>query len=166
MKSLPSHSRDLRSGSTNDGAGRGRGHPTSELHSGEEGAILILALAYLVLISIVVAALTTWVSNDLNNSSKFSSANSITAAASGMTDLAIQYVRYNPLITNSQMVAPATSPLVACWGGTSITAIPVIDGEQVAVWCTTVWTPLVATTRTVTFYACPISVVQRQVIPC
>lgn len=158
MKSLPSHSRDLRSGSSNDGAGRRRGLPTSELRSSEEGAILILALAYLVLISIVVAALTTWVSNDLNNSSKFSSANSITAAASGMTDLAIQYVRYNPLISNDQAVAPATSQLVACWGGTSLKLIPVIDGEQVAVWCTTSWTPLVATTRTVTFYACPISI--------
>jgi hypothetical protein len=135
-----------------------RDRPTSNRQSGEEGAILILALAYLLAISLVVAVLTTWVSNDLDNSSKFSTANSLTAAASGMTDLAIQYVRYNPLITNNQPIAPATSPLVACWGGTSITAIPVIDGQQVAVWCTTQWTPLVATTRTVTFYACPISV--------
>lgn len=135
-----------------------RGQSTSVARSGDEGAILILALAYLLAISLVVAMLTTWVSNDLNNSSKFSTANSLTTAASSMTNLAIQYVRYNPLITNNQPIAPATSPLVACWGGTAIKLIPVIDGEQVAVWCTTEWTPLVATTRTVTFYACPISV--------
>ena len=118
----------------------------------------MLALAYLVVISLVVAMLSTWVSNDLNNSTKFSSSNALTVAASGMTDMAIQYVRYNPIISNSQAVAPAVSPLVACWGGTNISEIPAIDGDQVAVWCTTEWNPLVAQTRTVTFYACPISV--------
>ncbi len=92
-----------------------RGQSTSVARSGDEGAILILALAYLLAISLVVAMLTTWVSNDLNNSSKFSTANSLTTAASSMTNLAIQYVRYNPLITNNQPIAPATSPLVACW---------------------------------------------------
>jgi len=74
-----------------------------------------------------------------------------------MTDMAIQYIRYNPEISSSQTVG-IPSPLKACWGGTSITAIPAIDGNQVAVWCSTVWNPLVAQTRTVTFYACPISV--------
>ncbi len=66
----------------------------------------------------------------------------MTVAASGMTDLAIQYVRYNPLISNSTTVELPT-PFVPCWGGTSVTAIQAIDGDQVAVWCSTVWNPLV-----------------------
>lgn len=122
----------------------------------EDGAILILALVYLIVVSVVVAFLATWASNDLNNSAAFTSANSLTVAASGMTDQAIQYVRYNPQISNSQTVDIA-SPLIPCWGGTSTASIPVIDGDQVAVWCSTVWNPLVAATRTVTFYACPIT---------
>ena len=74
-----------------------------------------------------------------------------------MTDLAIQYIRYNPLISDSTTVQVPT-PFQACWGGTSVTAIQAIDGDQVAVWCSTVWNPLVAQTRTVTFDACPITV--------
>ena len=99
-------------------AGRRHGHARSD-RSDEEGAILILALAYLVLVGLVVALLSTWVSNNLNNSSNFTEANSMTVAASGMTDLAIQYVRYNPLISNSTTVELPT-PFVPCWGGTSV----------------------------------------------
>jgi hypothetical protein len=163
MKDFSPNSNAVRPGISSDGARRRTTRTSKGRASGEEGAILMLALAYLVVIGLVVALLSTWVSNDLNNSSKFSSANSLTVAASGMTDLAIQYVRYTPLITNNQLTGSLNptenaSPLVACWGGTSITAIPAIDGFQVAVWCSTVWQPLVAQTRTVTFYACPISV--------
>jgi hypothetical protein len=119
-----------------------------------------LALAYLVLVGLVVAMLSTWASNNLNNSANFTAANSMTVAASGMTDLAIQYVRYNPLISDSTTVELPT-PFVPCWGGTSVTAIQAIDGDQVAVWCSTVWNPLVAQTRTVTFDACPITVAKN-----
>ena len=59
--------------------------------------------------------LSTWATNDLNNSATFSSANSLTVAASGMTEVAMQYVRTNPLISTSQPVGVA-SPAVACWG--------------------------------------------------
>ena len=125
--------------------------------SREEGAILILAFAYLVAISLVITLLSSWVTNDLNNSTKFTSANSLTLAATDMTDVAIQYVRYNPLISSSQ-IAGTSSPFVACWGGESIKDIPVINGNQIAVWCSTLWNPLSYQTRVVTFVACPISV--------
>ncbi len=125
----------------------------------EDGAILILALAYLIAVSLAVLMLSNWSTNDLNNSSKFSSANSLTLAASDMMNVSIQYVRYNPLISSSQPVGVA-SPVVACWGGSSsqTSLIPVIDGNQVAVWCSTVWEPLSYQTRDVTFDACPIDV--------
>lgn len=158
MKGFSKNSSVVNIGSSPDCASL-RGRTSTERGTGEDGAILILALAYLLIISLVVAMLSTWASNDLNNSSKFSSANSLTVAASGMTDLSIQYMRYNPLITNNQLTGAANpSPLIACWGGSKITGIPSIDGYQVAVWCSTVWQPLIANTRTVTFYACPISV--------
>ena len=46
--------------------------------------------------------------------------------------------------------------------GRQCTAIQAIDGDQVAVWCSTVWNPLVAQTRTVTFDACPITVSKNE----
>ncbi len=100
------------------GTSSGVGGRRANDRDGEAGAILILALAYLVIISLVVAMLSTWVSNNLNNSTKFSAANSLTIAASGMTDLAIQYVRYNPLISDSTTVGVPTA-WGPCWGGTS-----------------------------------------------
>ena len=135
--------------------------------SGERGAILILAFVYLVAVGLIVAALSTWATNDLNNSTQFTSANSTTLAATDMMNVAIQYVRYNPVISNSQPVL-VSSPLVACWGGSQAqtSSIPVINGDQIAVWCSTVWDPLNQVTsnvpqdvtRDVTFVACPIAV--------
>ncbi len=138
--------------------GRTRGHGVATASPREEGAILILALVFLIAVGAIVATLSTWATNDLNNSTQFTSANSLTLAATDMTDVAIQYVRYNPLISSSQPVDVA-SPAVACWGSdASIHSIPVINGNQIAVWCSTVWNPLSYVTRDVTFFACPISV--------
>ncbi|MGA7833853.1 MAG: hypothetical protein WCA31_01445 [Acidimicrobiales bacterium] len=128
-----------------------------ERRAGEDGAILILALAFLTAVSLAVLMLSGWATNDLNNSAKFSSANSLTLAASDMMNEAIQYVRYNPVISSSQAVG-VPSPVVACWGGEETKLVPVIDGDQVAVWCSTVWEPLSYQTRDVTFDACPIDV--------
>ena len=143
------------------GIARERGAADSTRQPREEGAILILALAYLVAVSLVVALLSTWATGDLNNSSHFTSANSLTLAATDMTEVAIQYVRYNPQISSSQTVGSA-SPAVACWGGDSLADIPTISGDQVAVWCSTVWNPLSYQTRDVTFVACLINLSAQQ----
>jgi hypothetical protein len=151
--------------STRDhGEGVGGAHSRATGAGREEGAILILALAYLVAVSLVVAFLSTWATNDLNNSTAFSSANSLTLAATDMTEVAIQYVRYNPLISTSQAPGLPGSAQIACWGGggNSTQTIPVINGDQVAVWCSTVWNPSTAQTRDVTFDACPVSVSDAQ----
>jgi hypothetical protein len=140
-----------------EGVGRSRTGAHTTRSSREEGAILILALAYLVSVSLVVAMLSTWATGDLNNTSHFTSASSLTLAATDMTDAAIQYVRYNPQISSTQAPGHA-SPVVPCWGGVSIKDIPVINGDQIAVWCSTVWNPLSYQTRKVTFDACPITV--------
>jgi hypothetical protein len=145
------------------GAGRSRDENGATRASGERGAILILAMVYLVAVGLIVAALSTWATNDLNNSTRFASANSLTLAATDMTDVAINYVRYNPVITSSQL-ADQASPYVACWGGDALQQIPVINGNQIAVWCSTVWNPLSYVTRDVTFVACPISVATQDCV--
>jgi hypothetical protein len=129
---------------------------------GDRGAVLILALVYIIAVSLVVGALSTLAMNNLNNSPKFSSTVELDSAASNMTQVAIQYVRYNPVISTSQTPNIA-SPLVACWGGDSIAQLPPFSNTyQIAVWCSTVWNPLLSTTRVVTFYACPISLSAAQ----
>lgn len=134
----------------------------TEGSSDERGAVLILALVYIVAVGLVVGALSTLAMNNLNNSPKFSSSVELDSAASNMTEVAIQYVRYNPVITTSQTPGVA-SPLVACWGGDSIAQLPTFSNQyQIAVWCSTVWNPLLSTTREVTFYACPSSLSAAQ----
>jgi len=123
--------------------------------------VLILALIYIVVVSLVVAALSTLAMNDLNNTSKFSTTSALEAAATNMTEVAIQYVRYSPQLTSSQTPGVA-SPLIACWGDDSISQLPSFDTHQIAVWCSTVWNPLSAHTRQVSFYACPSSLTAAQ----
>ncbi len=123
----------------------------------DRGAVLILALIFVVAVGLIATALATWATNDLNNSKTFTTVEALHSDATGMMKISIQYVRYNPIISSSQPSGVA-SPVTACWGGTDPTKLPPIDNVQVAVWCSTVWNPDVANTRTVTFYACPAAV--------
>src|ERR1700677_3850496 len=95
MKKLLKVARARMSGRCEHGVGRARGVADA---SREEGAILILALTYLVAVGLIVALLSTWAINDLNNSTHFRSASSLTWAATDMKPAAIQYIQYNPSI--------------------------------------------------------------------
>jgi len=122
----------------------------------DRGAILILALIFIVAVGVIVTALASWATNDLNNTGTFTNIQKLHSDATGMMKLSIGYVRYNPIIEGNQAVNVA-SPVTACWGGTNPQLLPTIDGYQVAVWCSTVWNPSSSTTpptRVVTFYAC------------
>lgn len=123
----------------------------------DRGAVLVLALIFVVAVGLVATALATWATNDLNNSKTFTTVEALHSDASGMMKMSVQYVRYNPIISFNQ-AAGVSSPVVACWGGTKPANLPLIDHFQVAVWCSTVWNPGSAATRTVTFYACPVAV--------
>jgi hypothetical protein len=120
----------------------------------DRGAVLVLALLFVVAVGLVVTALATWATNDLNNSKTFTSVEALHSDATGMMKMSVQYVRYNPIISSNQASGVA-SPVTACWGGSDPTKLPLMDNVQVAVWCSTVWNPGSANTRTVTFYACP-----------
>ena len=120
----------------------------------EVGAVLVLALVFLLVGIVVVGALLSTLTNDLSNSNTFKSVRSLQYAARSVTDLAIQNIRYTPLLSTSQTLN--ASPPSYCWGNGPISELANIDGvPEMAVWCSTAWNPTRADTRVVTFSACP-----------
>jgi hypothetical protein len=128
---------------------------------GESGAILILALVYIVSVSLIVLALATWASNDLHNTTKFNSGILLHSAASGAVNTAIQSIRYNNQVTSNAQ--SGTSALGECWtptSGNGNVSQLALDGYSIDVWCVTQWSFKNAipnytnATRVVTFYAC------------
>jgi hypothetical protein len=121
----------------------------------ESGSVLALALLYLIAISLILVGLASWVTNDLNNSSRFSAARSVQFAANSATELAIQNMRYTPLLAAGQTLN--ASPPAYCWGSgptSQLAGANTVDGVSIEVWCSTAWTPASANTRVVTFSAC------------
>jgi len=133
----------------------------------EAGAILILALVYIVSVSLIVLALATWATNDLRNTTNFASISSIQNAASGATKVAIESVRVNPVPSDpsfsmtGQLAATSPAP---CWGsGTVDSSLSFKSGKStnpainVAVWCSTTENLTSEQTRIVTFSACQLT---------
>lgn len=120
-----------------------------EDQSDETGSSLILALVFLIVTSLVVLSIAGWTKNDLNNTSKFTSAQSLQSAAGSATELAIENLRYSfmPLTLNA-------SPPQPCWTASPTPSEITLNGQTVAVWCSTRWTPLGTNTRFVTFVSC------------
>jgi hypothetical protein len=125
----------------------------------EAGAVLILALVFLIVVGGVVGALSDWTTNDLNNTGNFASARSLQYAATSVTQFAMQSIRYTPMLGTGQTWL--ASPPTPCWGTGSTSQLTLTEGtssETVAVWCSTQWAPKSTSTRAVTFYACPATV--------
>jgi hypothetical protein len=124
---------------------RAKGQP-----HGERGAILILAMAYITVIGVIVAALTTWTSGDLNNTSKFTAARSLDYSLSSAVEVAIDNIRYAPVAASVNAAVP-----VACWGSSPSTyTLPNAGAYDIATWCSTLSVPGTYKTRTVTISAC------------
>lgn len=123
--------------------------------SSEAGAVLILALVYIISVSLIVGALASWAMNDLRNTTNFRSASSLHYAVSSATNVAIQAIRTSPM-PSATPIQKTPTPLGNCW--TPATGSPVsqllIDNYTIAVFCTTVEDLTQGTTRTVTFYSC------------
>jgi hypothetical protein len=119
-------------------------------HRSEQGSVLILALVYIVAISLIVGALADWAMNDLHNTTNFQSASSLDYAASSAVQVAIQSVRYTPNFTSNNTLSD-------CWQPQSGNVSQlIVNGDQVAVWCNTTFTyNNYNFTRDVSFYACP-----------
>jgi hypothetical protein len=111
----------------------------------EAGAVLVLALVFLVTVGLIVTGLLQWSSNDLKNTTNFKAGRSVVYAAGGATEAAIWSARYS-LTSGTNVPCPGT--------GSSIG----IGGQAIEVLCTTAASntnPPSAATRVVTLSACP-----------
>jgi hypothetical protein len=132
--------------------------------NGESGAVLILALAYIISVSMVVLALADWATSDLHNTSAFNSATETHLAYSGAMNSAIQAIRYTPDPSTTPPAGVATPATPGtCWVPTSGTVSQLtIDGYTVNIYCTTTENLPLAVTRTVSLYACSSSWTETQ----
>ncbi len=111
----------------------------------EAGAVLVLALLFVLVVGAVVGSIATWATNDLNNTAKFTSARTLQYAFNGATEVAVQNIRYTPLLATT-VPGPAS-----CWSGSSTVTI---DNQNIDVWCSTTYNPTSPSTRVVTLNAC------------
>jgi hypothetical protein len=138
-------------GEGHEGGRRGR-------RTSERGSSLILALVYIVAVSLIVGALADWAMNDLSNTTHFQNASSLDDAISGATEVAIQSVRYYPNYN-----VGTTSPTFGnCWtppSGTYASDVPFTADSNalIAVWCSTLENLKSPSTRIVTLIACPVT---------
>ena len=109
----------------------------------ESGSVLLLALLFLVMVSLILVSLGSWATNDLNNTSRFQSASSELYGAGGATEVAIRAARYT-------YTYPSESGTI-CPGTTE--PIP-INGYYFEDWCVTVTNISLSVTRQVTLTAC------------
>jgi len=124
---------------------------------GEGGAVLILALVFLIVVGGVVGVLANSISSHLEDTGAFAAGRSLQYEATSAVDLAIQNIRYTPLISSGETLD--ASPPVQCWNPDPGTAYSSGDPKAaqlggIDVWCSTVWNASSANTRTVTISAC------------
>jgi Tfp pilus assembly protein PilV len=120
----------------------------------DSGAVLILALIYIVVVSVIVLALSGWATNDLKNTTKFSSANSTNSAATGAADVALQSMRYNPIPAATPTGGTAT-PYGECWTPASGSVSQLtVDSVAIQEWCSTTENLASPQTRIVTIDSC------------
>ena len=121
---------------------------SSRSDRGERGASLILALVFIVVVSVIVGAISSLAINDLNNTTHFNSSTALDYSASSAANLAIQSVRYAP-----QAVDGSPGP---CWNSNISEYQPPspATGPTVAVWCTSVHHSGSSQSRDVTMIAC------------
>ena len=106
---------------------------------------MILALVFLIVVGLITISIAGLTAADLRLTSNFSSAQSMTAAADGATEVAINYARSNFDGATLNNVAPCNSAQQ-------------FNVQTVQSWCETQWAPLAPATRTVTISTCLASV--------
>ena len=132
---------------------RNKGGRGSRDGADERGAILILAMAYIIVVSVVVAALATWASGDLNSTSKFTSVRNTDYAATSAMEVAINSIRYTPLVGTGSGKSQTLNEVYDCWGTTGTSSLTT-DGYDIDTWCSTLMNLGSDDTRVVTIDAC------------
>ncbi len=119
----------------------------------ESGATLILALIFLTAVSLVTVAVVNLAGSDLGNTANFTGAHAMESAANDANATAVQYVRYNFINQTLNAFPPAP-----CWPTVSGQATVSTQGQTVAAWCSTRFSPGAKVTRVVTISTCRSSV--------
>jgi hypothetical protein len=99
----------------------------------EAGAVIILALVFLVSVSLIVVGLLSYVGTSLTATTSFASERAVETAATNAVNLAISQSRYT---FSTQMLN--ASPPSACWT-TGTGQPPAFGGKQFDVWCSMTW---------------------------
>jgi hypothetical protein len=128
--------------------------------SDEDGAILLLALVFALVIALVLVALINLAGNDLHNTSNLKTQRNLEYAADGATTAAIQSVRNSYLAYNGTLgaIGALCTPLGGAPPGTP-EVMTQVNGDSMIVDCTNqAYNPPgpspSAQTRVVNFYAC------------
>ncbi|HEY5303656.1 MAG TPA: hypothetical protein VIJ86_06320 [Acidimicrobiales bacterium] len=115
----------------------------------ELGASLILALIFLIVISVTVVSLSTWSTNGLNDVAKFGAPAAARSAVDGATEVAVQSERYS--VTPTSITKASSSTPAIC----STATVPESGVNYTfTIWCGTVQDLSSSATRVVTFNAC------------
>jgi hypothetical protein len=85
----------------------------------EHGAVLLLALLFVFVVSLVVAAVTSWEGNDLKNAATFASERGALYGAGGATQTAIAIVAATPPTETTSQLTSGTS-----YSSLNVTALP------------------------------------------
>ena len=138
----------------------GRGLGRSERSQSESGAILILALVYIIAISLIVGGLARWATDDLDNTNNFGVTSQLRYAVTGAMNTAMESIRYTPLPTTTPTQNVATG-WGECWvpASGSVSQLSFDNKEFVInVYCNVTENLDSSKTRIVSFAACLSSV--------
>lgn len=91
-------------------------------HLDDDGSVLIITFIFLILVSLVVATLSSWAVNGLNNTGHFQTSTNELYAANGATQVAMRAARYTYPASTSQVCPGTLNPIQ-------------INGTYVQVWC-------------------------------
>ncbi len=123
----------------------------------ERGASLILALVFIVAVSLIVIPLADWAAGSLNNTNTFQNVRTLDYALSSTVDTAIQAIRNTPVPADPVLDSNGygVQPVGYCWAPASGTVSSLdVNGYAIDVWCQTTVSLPQAATRVVTLYAC------------
>jgi hypothetical protein len=132
-----------------------RATATNRRSGDESGAVIILALVFLVAVSLIVTGMLTWVGASLHATGSFQNERDVEYAATDAVNLAIQNTRYTfDYGTTNPNVSPATPMLNN--PTPELCATYQVSGQttSVDVYCSMVWNAYSANTRTFTYSAC------------
>lgn len=121
-------------------------HRQRETGHDDAGAVLILAMVFMIGVGMAIMSLLGLSGNDLLNTSHFNTVRSVDYAAGGATEVAIWNTRYS--------FTSAATGITPCAGTNPSVEI---NGQYFEDWCSTVSNPGTSDTRVVTLSACPLT---------